>query len=295
MNYAARLLTKGDEGLVDVFLRPHTPTVYFMRSNLLRAGLVYQDRPFHADYIGAFQEEKLMGVLSHSWMGSVQIFCPDVQIIPSLTKCWRDLLADHPRKIDCFLGPAAQIEAVFDSCGITADKLREAAPETLFALSLGKLVMPALCERSGIVVRRASREDAAQLISWRHDYYVEAIGDPSGAATLAKAQSEITRRIDEGDLFVLEDQGALVSFCGAGGFLPDWKVVGPVWTPPDLRGRGYARAVTAVALATLRDEGASHAVLFARDPQAVRAYRAIGFDVMGDWRLDFLVTAASRL
>jgi predicted GNAT family acetyltransferase len=42
-----------------------------------------------------------------------------------------------------------------------------------------------------------------------------------------------------------EDEGEPVSFAGWGGRTPNGIRVGPVYTPPELRGRGYATAVTA--------------------------------------------------
>ena len=58
----------------------------------------------------------------------------------------------------------------------------------------------------------------------------------------------------------------------------DTVQVGGVWTSPELRGRGHARAVVAGALLVARSAGARRGVLFTgeRNIPALRAYRALG-------------------
>src|SRR5581483_10201146 len=46
-------------------------------------------------------------------------------------------------------------------------------------------------------------------------------------------------------IFLWEDAGEVVSLAGWGGRTPNGIRVGPVYTPPELRGRGYATALTA--------------------------------------------------
>src|SRR5438552_10624203 len=72
--------------------------------------------------------------------------------------------------------------------------------------------------------------------------------------------------------------------------LPDIVQIGGVWTPPEFRGRGYARAVVAGSLLAARKQGVARAVLFA-DPaneRARRAYQFLGFRIVGDYGLVLL-------
>jgi predicted GNAT family acetyltransferase len=62
---------------------------------------------------------------------------------------------------------------------------------------------------------------------------------------------------------------------------PDAVQVGGVFTPQALRGRGYARAVVAGSLLEARGAGAARAILFTPRPDAVAAYRAVGFEQIG--------------
>jgi predicted GNAT family acetyltransferase len=50
-----------------------------------------------------------------------------------------------------------------------------------------------------------------------------------------------------------EDEGKPVSLAGWGGKTPNGIRVGPVYTPPELRGRGYATALTAEVSQRLLD------------------------------------------
>ena len=66
--------------------------------------------------------------------------------------------------------------------------------------------------------------------------------------------------------------------------------IGGVWTPPEFRGRGYARGVVAGSLVVARKHGVQRAVLFA-DPAndtARRAYLYLGFRIVGDYGLVLL-------
>jgi predicted GNAT family acetyltransferase len=290
MGISARLLGTEDTERVDTFLKPHTPFAYYMRSNARYGGLVFQGKPYQADFFGAFDEDELIGMLAHTWIARMQIFVTQMDAIPFLVKIWKDHLAIHPREIECFNGPSAQVRQVERAVGISSAALRGGgSEEQLYTLALEGLSFPALADQDKLSVRPARASDIDLLTAWRHDYNVEAKGEQPGKENYDRAHEEINRRVRGDDLFVLEECNVPVSFCGAGGFLPDWKAVGPVWTQPDKRAKGYGRAVTARALLHLRDGGATHAVLFTENPYAASAYRALGFKVIGDWRLDYLI------
>ena len=72
--------------------------------------------------------------------------------------------------------------------------------------------------------------------------------------------------------------------------LPDCVQIGGVFTPPELRRRGYGRAVVAGSLVEAREQGVGRSVLFTGvdNPAARRAYEALGFEVVGDYALFLL-------
>lgn len=70
--------------------------------------------------------------------------------------------------------------------------------------------------------------------------------------------------------------------------LPDIVQLGGIYTPRELRGRGYAKVAVAASLVAARQRGASRAVLFTKNPSAVRTYEALGFRRLGDYSLVLL-------
>lgn len=288
--FSARLLIPEDQERVEAFLLPRTPFAFFLRSDLVKGGLCYGGCPYQADYFGAFQGPDLAGILAHGWMGNVQVFAFDREAIPALADVWKTQLRKVPRTVELFQGPSDQVARLLSSVGMDFSFLRRGGEvEGLFTLSLDGMAVPGVLRENRIAVRRAQEDDVDFLTVWRHDYFVEAVKAPLGLETRKRARKDIVRRVEERELFVLEEGGEAVSFCGAGGFLSDWVNVGPVWTPPDKRNRGYGRAVAAGALRLLREEGRTHAVLFAVRPEAQRIYRSIGFSRVGDWMFDFLI------
>jgi len=80
-----------------------------------------------------------------------------------------------------------------------------------------------------------------------------------------------------------------VSIAGYGGPTPNGIRIGPVYTPPDLRGRGYASALTARLTQTLLDGGRRFCFLFTdlANPTSNSVYQRIGYRPVTDvdlWR-----------
>lgn len=92
-------------------------------------------------------------------------------------------------------------------------------------------------------------------------------------------------RFDEGQIWLWDDGGP-VSLAGCGGFTPNGARVGPVYTPPALRGRGYASAVTAGVTQALLDRGCTSTFLYTdlANPTSNRIYRKLGYEHVTDVR-----------
>ena len=97
------------------------------------------------------------------------------------------------------------------------------------------------------------------------------------------SRQTIERINSEGSLWVLLDGDRIVSMTAFNARLPDCVQVGGVWTPPELRSRGYARCAVAGSLLEAREKGAEQAILFTDDAAARRTYLALGFRVIGDY------------
>ena len=139
---------------------------------------------------------------------------------------------------------------------------------------LGQLIPPASVPGRA---RLADRSDAELVASWAAAFHDEAqpgtpVEDWTGFAE---------RRIDASQVHLwLEDSGgtvvavACVSAPGAG-----VARVGPVYTPPEHRRRGYGSAVTAAATHAALSDGATDVVLYTdlSNPTSNSIYSALGF------------------
>lgn len=94
---------------------------------------------------------------------------------------------------------------------------------------------------------------------------------------------DVLDRAREGRLWLWDDEGP-ACLVGIGGYTPNGARVGPVYTPPELRGRGYASAATAALTRRLLDGGCAYTFLYTdlANPTSNKIYRAIGYEHVAD-------------
>ena len=126
------------------------------------------------------------------------------------------------------------------------------------------------------VLRRARVEDRGFLVE-SFVAFVTEVGDPPDGA-----ESVISRRLTARQLWVWEDAAA-VSMCGLSAPAEGVVRVGPVYTPPELRGRGYASAMVATVSADVRASG-HRCILYADllNPTSNSIYRTIGYRAVAE-------------
>jgi len=143
--------------------------------------------------------------------------------------------------------------------------------------------------RRWITVAVAPRpEERDTLVAWRVAYNIETMGATDSADHRRRTAEFLDAQIDEGNDWVAVDAGAPVSLSAINASLPDIVQLGGIYTPPELRGRGHAKAAVAASLVAARERGASRAVLFTKNPSAARTYEALGFRRVGDYSLVLL-------
>ena len=131
-------------------------------------------------------------------------------------------------------------------------------------------------------LRLAEPRDREHVSHWLGAFEEEAFGerrsDPE--ALWWSFQAGGTRR-----LHVWEDaSGALVCIAGRAGRTPNGARIGPVYTPPALRGRGYAEALVAAAAQRELDEGARMCFLYTdlSNGTSNALYERVGFERIGE-------------
>lgn len=124
--------------------------------------------------------------------------------------------------------------------------------------------------------RPATAADRALLLGWLADFTREALhGDqPERLAQVVEHRLEAD---DAG--FVLWETDEPVSFAGYGGETPSGVRIGPVYTPPEHRGRGYGTAVTAAVSADRLAAGRRFCFLYTdlSNPTSNSIYVKIGY------------------
>jgi uncharacterized protein len=129
-------------------------------------------------------------------------------------------------------------------------------------------------------LRRAGDADRALLIAWAEAFYLEADRqtDPQHARSLAEGNVDARLHGDPMGYYLWTD-GAPVSLAGCNGATPHGIRIGPVYTPPERRGHGYASAAVAALSQLLLDRGYRHCFLYTdlSNPTANKIYQAIGY------------------
>ncbi len=131
-------------------------------------------------------------------------------------------------------------------------------------------------------MRLAVEDDIELLVSWLYAFWREAM--PGKIGTPEDAQNTVEARVEDGDYFVWDD-GGVVALAGTGRITPHGCTVGPVYTPPQLRARGYATALTAALSQLLLDRGYQFAALFTdlSNPTSNSIYQKIGYRPLCDF------------
>lgn len=125
--------------------------------------------------------------------------------------------------------------------------------------------------------REAEERDRGLLAAWLTAFNAEALPDapPSDAAEVADRFLRRAGRV----AYLWEDDCDVVAFAGVGGPTPRGIRIGPVYTPPDRRGRGYASNLVATVTQLQLASGRSFCFLFTNlaNPTSNHIYQAIGY------------------
>jgi uncharacterized protein len=124
--------------------------------------------------------------------------------------------------------------------------------------------------------------DRGLVIAWMDAFVEEAM--PEAPPEDSESWLERNRSNPDGGIELWVDGGAPVSFASYGGLTPNGIRVGPVYTPPELRRRGYATALVAEVTQMLLDRGRKFCFLFTdlANPTSNSIYQRIGYEPVSD-------------
>jgi RimJ/RimL family protein N-acetyltransferase len=139
--------------------------------------------------------------------------------------------------------------------------------------------------------RVADERDRDLHIEWSRAFLRE-IGDEA-----EDPEAEVGQRLGYGGLTVWEARGTPVSMAGITRIVHAVARVGGVYTPPELRGRGYAGGATAAVSQAALDAGAAEVVLYTDLANATSnaLYEGLGYRAVEDrTQLSFAPATGSR-
>jgi predicted GNAT family acetyltransferase len=180
----------------------------------------------------------------------------------------------QPPGVNAALGPATAFAAAWQEH--TGQAARTGMQMRLYAL--GRLLPPD--PRPPGHARTASAEDNGLLLAWLDAFHEEA--GPQGPN---ESERLVHDRLSYGGLILWEHHGRPVSLAGRNRAAAGQARIGPVYTPPELRGRGFGGAATAAITQAALDDGADGVVLFTDLANAASntLYQRLGYRPVGDW------------
>ncbi len=287
---AVRVLEPSDQHALEEFLRPRADSSIFLLANSRKAGLRDRGQPFEGTYFAVLEGGRIVGVAAHYWQGNLIFQCPERHLGTLLAAVG----SASVRPVMGLLGPGRQVARAKEALQLAGEKIQLDEQEGLYKLRLDEMIVPPPLAAGRLRGRRIERRDLDRVSAWRVDYSLETLGADNSAELRRRCRHDMEASLERGDTWVLEDDGELVASTSFNAALDEVVQVGGVWTPPRLRRRGYGRAVVAASLADAAAEGVGAAVLFTGDDNvsAVKAYAALGFRRIGDYRVILLREAA---
>ncbi|MGI9569810.1 MAG: GNAT family N-acetyltransferase, partial [Desulfobulbia bacterium] len=276
-----RNLQNSDAEKLEQFLSDYAETSMFLRSNMKRSGLEYQDKEYHGEYFGAFDETgNVTGVLAQYWNGSIMMQAQSQVILGALITAFREAVT---RPVTGISGADEQAKFVIDELSLSGETFAMNSAGGLYALELDALSLPANIDFTSAQMIDVCEVNREVLTLWIKAYEIAGLGSENSQVLDKRVENRIDRTMNDKNCWALQIEGKPVSLSGFNARLPDIVQIGPVWTPPEYRNRGYARVLVALSLQKAREQGVEKAILFTDNPAAVKVYEALGFERIGSY------------
>jgi predicted GNAT family acetyltransferase len=135
------------------------------------------------------------------------------------------------------------------------------------------------------VCRPGTDDDRSLIVSWLTAFAREALNETPSPTDMER---QTRRRLESSaaGFRIWEAGGEPVSLCGFSGRTPHGIRIGPVYTPPEHRGRGYGTSLVANASGELLAAGYEFCFLFTdlANPTSNAIYQRIGYERVCDSR-----------
>lgn len=197
---------------------------------------------------------------------------PYAIVLGELSEAQCHALAEQTQAVDCpgVVGPGLTARWFVDRATALGAIFVEPVPEQIHVLRA-----PPRYPGAPGSARTIEPEDLALLLDWTAAFIREAVPhDP------APAREQVEKHILERRYTFWIVDGAPVSMAAIARRLRGTAAISSVYTPPALRGRGYAGSAVAAVVERIFAEGRSSACLYTdlRNPFSNRCYTKIGFE-----------------
>ncbi len=208
---------------------------------------------YSGEYWGAFDEaDELNGIFAQFWNGNLMTQAPDLNVLDTLTTHFCEVVN---RPVAGMIGDSDQTSLVLGKFDFPASAYDTNRSEGLYQLALEDLQ---LCEKASgdqFSLILTSEADELLLFDWLKAYELEAFGGEASEDHDEHITIRVTQMQESGNAWVLLDSELPVALSGFNATLSEIVQVGPVWTPPEYRNKGYARAVVALTLKAVKEKG----------------------------------------
>jgi len=188
------------------------------------------------------------------------------------------LVHSHMPDLPCVLGRDNQVVAFQKEWeGLAGTAGRLGMPQRIHVLDKVQLKVPV----PG-AMRPARQQDSGLVLDWFTAFEIEA--HPAEARSAETRRHTVDRNLEAGGIFLWVDS-APVSMAGAREFGEGVARIGPVYTPPQFRRRGYGGVLTAAVSSRMLDGGCFSCCLFTdlRNRTSNHIYAEIGYVPKADF------------
>lgn len=268
------------------YLKPVQTECLFIYSNLHIAGIDYQGKDFQGEYFAAFNDDEtiILGVIVLYWNGNIMMHASSHLILEELCEHFKK----HTyRPIAGVIGLEMQAHQIIKNFKLDDQQFRINHSEGLFELNYNDLKTNPLPENMKMIELKDAPKNI--IIEWMQAYDIEALGAEMSDNLLTQAESKYQQMLKQG-AWILKKDDIPVSICGFNARVEQTCQLGPVWTPPEHRNKGYAKYCVGHALLQEQERGYHTFILFTNNPAAEKVYITLGFKKFNRFCLALLKT-----
>ena len=258
-----RPLTEADRAATVQFLSGAPQMNLYMLGNLEKLGFADPICEFWGDVVEQARGTSIRAVLNRYMVGWTIYGINEADwvalgMILDQHSAGATRLQDNPGGIETFL-PYLQ--------RYRAENIKMEEVMTLDPADFQPIPAPA-----GVVIRRGTLADLPRLVAFYAD-----------AEHLTRSPAAVERPLRDTRLWLAEQTGNIVATALTNAETSHLAMIGGVYTPPAMRGRGLSQAVCSALCAELM-AAQKQPILYWDTPAAGAVYRKLGFCATGTWR-----------